>query len=1003
MGDIAFSRSAISVTLTFCCSILYLAAAIPSAAIRADESAAIQSEKPASNSPKIVCLHTEFHPIKDEEVLRIRLVRELGRQALLIAARDELGLRTRDETLDEAFPNSILKAKEDLFVSVRGQYSGEMRFQIWPASKPAALLPTKKDKKFNPRIILNVVENLEPRTRSELRDQLRQLRFDGKVQPPNEKNMPEYAIENQLREMNFVSQFAAVRAAHAAIAEKGQSREWLSVLARGYANLALTTEHHWKSDTEVFAARALLYAQRLLAADDRNPAAHATRAYVLAVVGLHGPALEELTVMEQLRKQQPDAPKSPDWLELVRPYCAFERKTLLELAKQRPSLAQVAQRLSFEQTRAYGDERWMFESARETLETCPEDYSVYAALTGPHASLGVGRTGGFGAPAAMAHFMPRRIQELVALPKEGDGDKPVTVPKNNSKPSGDANDSNSDSDKQDSSDVSDGQYASTTMPTVESLRNATRSGQDTGEPSWSALGELIFEEQFVQAANFLEISLNATESSHTEVVASILPAVKGHRYTKHIEAYSEPHNYYNLIGDMRLIDPRGNMQNVIKAIWAPDSEKKLDRGPDAAWCAIYDRSLTFNGMQEADNAILDMWWDHMTQEIHQRIADSYKTISPHSPQALRYEMQIAGASSDVNVARWEAEAGEDSTVYMSLGKYFARNSRPQDAIRMFERAVELSPSLDGFLDLANVYRNLGQEDKWQPTLERFFQSEPLGLEHAHMHSIIAEDLIGKDKVEEAEPHALAAAEPAPEWGLRLASQVEERLGKWDESEKFISAAATYYPTCSGVDWYFWCRRTGRGHIAMAKKVAESRLDERALDTDINAGINLITYNLLENNPRTASDDLKRLTKLAQNQHVGDENIIRAYVQTAFVSRELKDKPGEDAAIKEIRRLADLIVDQYPTLGATYTTICDVLEYKAPAADALTSLEEKITNEQPLIRVHCKYFLGRAYDLAGNTEVADRFWKDCVTSGPYERYPATLAGKYLCDRNKTSRP
>ena len=83
-----------------------------------------------------------------------------------------------------------------------------------------------------------------------------------------------------------------------------------------------------------------------------------------------------------------------------------------------------------------------------------------------------------------------------------------------------------------------GQYAAATSPIVEALRAASRTADDKGEPSWSALGELIFEEQFVQAANYLHISLNATESSHAEEVAAILPAIKGHRYARYIESFS---------------------------------------------------------------------------------------------------------------------------------------------------------------------------------------------------------------------------------------------------------------------------------------------------------------------------------------------------------------------------------------------------------------------------------------------------------------------------------
>src|SRR5207253_2277082 len=101
------------------------------------------------------------------------------------------------------------------------------------------LQPTKKEKGQSSNAIVSQTAKLETMIRGELRDKLRILGFDGKVPPANEKNVPPDAIEGQLLEMNFVSQFAAVRAAHAAIAEKGQSRAWLGVLARGYANLSL--------------------------------------------------------------------------------------------------------------------------------------------------------------------------------------------------------------------------------------------------------------------------------------------------------------------------------------------------------------------------------------------------------------------------------------------------------------------------------------------------------------------------------------------------------------------------------------------------------------------------------------------------------------------------------------------------------------------------------------------------------------------------------------------
>src|SRR6185295_14200287 len=129
-----------------------------------------------------------------------------------------------------------------------------------------------------------------------------------------------------------------------------------------------------------------------------------------AIVGLHGAALDELKHVDELRKEHPDQPTLPGWYELIEPYCSFEREPVAAVGDRRPSLRQLAQRLSFEQYRAFGDDRWMFESAKRSMSVCPEEYGVYAALTrGSGSLLAVVRTGATYAPAALAHFMPGRI------------------------------------------------------------------------------------------------------------------------------------------------------------------------------------------------------------------------------------------------------------------------------------------------------------------------------------------------------------------------------------------------------------------------------------------------------------------------------------------------------------------------------------------------------------------------------------------------------------------
>src|SRR4051794_13022901 len=60
-----------------------------------------------SGKPQVLYLHTEFLPYKqdNDKNLSNRLGREIVRQAVLVAARQALGLQTCDETLQEAPPD----------------------------------------------------------------------------------------------------------------------------------------------------------------------------------------------------------------------------------------------------------------------------------------------------------------------------------------------------------------------------------------------------------------------------------------------------------------------------------------------------------------------------------------------------------------------------------------------------------------------------------------------------------------------------------------------------------------------------------------------------------------------------------------------------------------------------------------------------------------------------------------------------------------------------------
>ena len=153
--------------------------------------------------------------------------------------------------------------------------------------------------------------------------------------------------------------------------------------------------------------------------------------------------------------------------------------------------------------------------------------------------------------------------------------------------------------------------------------------------------------------------------------------------------------------------------------------------------------------------------------------------------------------------------------------------------------------------LANLHRRAGNMERWKSTLESYLEIPDDGLGHAQVHKEIAEVLMAEEKWDDAEPHALAAAQTWSSWGLHLASQCYEGMGEWDKSEAFARNNAEAYGRHRLVRWYFWCRRTGRGDVRAAKVLAERYIRAPQNANNLNQLDLKGTYYQLEGNPQMA--------------------------------------------------------------------------------------------------------------------------------------------------------
>ncbi len=74
----------------------------------------------------------------------------------------------------------------------------------------------------------------------------------------------------------------------------GESQQALGALVRGYANLGQLTRFLWNASHEDFAARSLLYAERMVAAHPGSADALRHQGYARAMAGMHALALADL-------------------------------------------------------------------------------------------------------------------------------------------------------------------------------------------------------------------------------------------------------------------------------------------------------------------------------------------------------------------------------------------------------------------------------------------------------------------------------------------------------------------------------------------------------------------------------------------------------------------------------------------------------------------------------------------------------------------------------------
>jgi tetratricopeptide (TPR) repeat protein len=945
------------------------------------------ASRPHIELGRVFCLATQWYPqsqkIPDET--ENRLVREVVRQGVLMAAREELRLVTRDETLEEPFPKTTVTATaaaigtnehtlEPLSLSLEVKEDGAYEARLFGAgaSRDNPVWQQRDKFDFGKRAMYAQLAAQMATACGTVAENLKAAGAIGKSAKLNPDNVPPAEVLEQLQKMNFVSQYAAVRAAHCAMVENGPSLPWIGVLVRGYAHLALLTDHNWSSQHEAFAARSLLYAERMMLLDPASRSAQWHRAYAQAIVGAHGYAIDNLAELDNSAKldEQPLV-----WTAVVGPYVRFERDKLAEVAVGHPELKETVAFLKWHQYLCCMHGPWIYEKGLEATQVCPEAYGVYSWMASWPA-LVIQRTGASQGIRAFGNLLPARVAHLKELPS------PVTA-LITSPPEGKAS------------------ISGRPMKIARLLTAATRDEATPTECSWSILGGLIGEEQFVEAANLLSVSGDAVEHSEASLVERLLPLVDGHRYAEYIHSFSVPRSDSQQIAEMLkkliVVDPRAHMRPLFERVWHSVSAEGRT-GNEYSARAIWSRDFTQSGLLESWYRLASVV-NSLKQDDRQKFVRDFREISPASPNALRLQWETLSNPDIAQLKSWESELKDDPFGWISMASAYYRVGQLADSARCYQKSLDISVSYSATEGLANCFYYQGDKDKWRSTLESYLHHEDLSLAHARVHELLADELIKDRKWKEAEPHALQSAQTYSATGLELASHLYEGMQDWNKSEEFVAETSRNYPTSfAGTDWYFWCRRTGRGDVASARPIAAKNIELQAGRTRIEFEVaqKIFVFQLLEGDPAAAIEEFEReIGKLSVSSPEGAWQKVWRLFHIIAVAGEMKNATRKKQAIADLRTVIEQeIKNGDPGWAETLDGLCRAFEGTPPDEAFLKKYDDTITKNSMTTRCDYSFLMGQALAQLGRTEQAELFWKRAAFGGPFDCLSATLAGNRL---------
>lgn len=786
---------------------------------------------------------------------------ELVRQAILIAARDELGLRTLDPVLGEAGEGGgVVGIGLDMRLI---QHEGTA---LRLALGDKQLLDTSYPQDWGKgRALIAAVQQFEALSRTEFVQVLGQAGLAGRAHTWHDTAGVPAKIQALVDEMSLIPQFRAARALHALIAEDGESPERLYALSRVYANLGQECRWYIRCEYATFFARSLLYAQRLRVKAPGHVLGELATAHAWTFAGFPNWSRPSLTKLDEVIAA---ADQPPAWASLVRLLWAcyeYNPDVLRPAMEAGGPEAQIAALWNVKTVEFNELTGTVFQAIEDSFEVNPGSLrNIYPA----YEAMGI----------TTGHRFTEAIPEIFGAVTADQFSRIDDLPPDLQRAVGPIDD--------EALDLLGLSQLS------RALIDASVDGGDPSELSYAVLGTLIEEANALHVLYRARFMRRMWGVDTSEYLDQTIGAIEQHPYAPLILTFLLPQeSQHPLMGQlMASFEPTYlNTYHVGTFIWHLPDGPVFANGEDENW--FWSKTTEMRNSESSTWLLMMcLYWSDSNAEWRANLASWMSVSDTNNP--MRRSMLIRHRDlPEQALVNLGIRYGHHPIISFALSVRMEANGNLQAARDYAELSADLAPERLTLEQLARLQLLMGDEEQWLATMTAALDLPDMGLDHDEINRTIAKTYMNANRYEEALPYAQAAAESWSARAFHLSIVCLSSLGHHEEAEAIALRAQRRYGYPYWKEWALWSGQGDRATlIELLDEVTRSEFPNRAW---------LVALNLVRNRIITGQYEQAFDLVEARDAEAGVTLTSRELLQAVCLAQHLRLKDKRDAYLDRL--------------------------------------------------------------------------------------------------------